>query len=58
MKKEVLHAIIPWNKLEYFVEGESTGRDFPCTFLRKKRPVVKARARTTITTLTFTQHIR
>jgi hypothetical protein len=39
-KKEVLHAVIPWNKLEDFVEGESTCRDFPCAFLRKKRRAV------------------
>jgi hypothetical protein len=36
LKKEVLHAIIPWNRLENFVKGESTYQDFPCTFQQKK----------------------
>jgi hypothetical protein len=54
VKKEVLHAIIPWNRLEQFVEGESTCRDFPCTFLRKKKPVVKAGARSRITASSYT----
>jgi hypothetical protein len=40
-KKEVLHAIIPWNRLEDFVEGESTSRGFPCAFLWKKQREVQ-----------------
>jgi hypothetical protein len=39
-KKEVLHAVILWNRLEDFVEGESTCHDFPCVFLWKKRRAV------------------
>jgi hypothetical protein len=58
VKKEVLQAIIPWNKLEHFVEGESTCRDFPWTFLQKKKAMVKAEARSRITTLSYIQHIR
>jgi hypothetical protein len=34
--KEVHTAIIPWDRLEDFVEGEETMRDFPCTLNRRR----------------------
>jgi hypothetical protein len=34
--KEVQTAIIPWERLEDFVEGEEGMRDFPYTLNRKK----------------------
>jgi hypothetical protein len=34
---DVTKAIILWNMIPDFVEGESTSCDFPCTFLKKKR---------------------
>lgn len=32
-KRDTFEAIIPWNRLRDFVEGESMNRDFPCTLL-------------------------
>jgi hypothetical protein len=41
VKKDVLHASIPWNMLEDFVEGESTCRIFPSAFSWKKQWMVQ-----------------
>jgi hypothetical protein len=51
-KKEVLHAIIPWNRLEDFVKEESTCWDFPSAFLRKPWRMVQSGSRSRINTCT------
>jgi hypothetical protein len=38
VSKLVHTTIIRWNRLEDFVEGEETMRDFPCTLNRNKDP--------------------
>jgi hypothetical protein len=57
-KKEVLHAVILWNRLEDFVEGESTYCDFPCAFLRKKKRAIHAGSLSRIKISSYMQHIR
>jgi hypothetical protein len=53
LKKEVLHAIILWNRLEDFVEGESICQDFPCAFHQKKQKSVQSGARSRVSASTF-----
>jgi hypothetical protein len=57
-KKEVFHAVIQWNKLEDFMEGESTCRNFSCAFFRKKRRAVQAGSLSRIKISNYMQHIR
>jgi hypothetical protein len=56
--KPVHTAVIPWDRLEDFVEGEESMRDFPCTLNRKKRPEVKLGFRVQVRAGTYTQLIR
>jgi hypothetical protein len=56
--KGIYSAIIPWDRLEDFVEGEESVCDFPCILNRKKRPDVKPGSRVQPRAGTYTQLIR
>jgi hypothetical protein len=43
--KEVHTAIILWDRLEEFVEGEKTMCDFPCTLNKRRHAEVKIGSR-------------
>jgi hypothetical protein len=58
VSKPVHTATIRWDRLEDFVEGEETMRDFLCTLNRKKRPEVKLGSRVQVRAGTYTQLIR
>jgi hypothetical protein len=55
---DTLRAIIPWDRLEGFVHGEQSMRDFPCTFNCKTYRTVEPGSRTMIRESTATLVIR
>jgi hypothetical protein len=53
-----MKAVIEWNRLQDFVDGESNSGDFPCVFNQKKRKEVELGEREVVREATYTQKIR
>jgi hypothetical protein len=56
--KEVLKVVIPWDRSQDFVDGESNSEDFPCVFNKKKRKEVSMDSREVVRKAAYTQKIR
>jgi hypothetical protein len=56
--REVHKALILWNKLQDFVDGESNSCDFPCKYNQKKRKEVPLGSKEVVREAAYTQKIR